>query len=403
MKDYEAPLKWLNSQKSNLVEALIDCSNINSGTFNLVGLAKQQQLLTTLFEPLADKVEVITPAPVEMLDNRGRVKSLEVGPILRFIKRPEATKQVLLCGHMDTVFASDSPFQIAEQKGEKIIGPGVADMKGGLMVILGALKTLEQYEDAHNLGWEVMINADEETGSLGSAAYIREAAQGKDFGLVFESALDEQGTLAGGRKGSGKISLAVLGHSAHAGREFEKGANANIKLAEIILALHGLNGKQEGVTINIGTIEGGEAVNMVSGHAVARIDVRYEKNADKAWLESELQKLLTPFKKDSKYQIIEKLYFTREPKELAGKTKNLFDEVIATAKQCGQNLTYQSTGGVCDGNILAAAGLPNVDTLGVIGGHTHTMDEYMLVDSLIERAKLTALLLMRYASNEWSM
>lgn len=403
MKDYEAPLKWLNSQKTNLVEALIDCSNINSGTLNLAGLAKQQQRLTTLFEPLDAKVEVVTPAPLEMLDNHGRVKSVEVGAILRFTKRPEATKQVLLCGHMDTVFASNSPFQKAEQMGEKIMGPGVADMKGGLMVILGALGALERYEDADKLGWEVIINADEETGSLGSAPYISKAAQGKDFGLVFEAALDEQGTLAGARKGSGKISLAVIGRSAHAGREFEKGANANIKLAEIILALHALNGKREGLTINIGKIEGGDAENMVSGHAVARIDVRYEKLEDKAWLESALQKLLTPFKQDTNYQVIEKLYFTREPKELSGKTQKLFDEVIATAKQCGQDLKYQPTGGVCDGNILAAAGLPNVDTLGVLGRHTHTMDEYMLVDSLAERAKLTAMLLMRYASGEWSI
>src|ERR1700722_1438563 len=322
--------------------------------------------------------------------------------MLRFWKRPTAPIQVLLVGHMDTVFELEHPFQRAIQKTDRIInGPGVSDMKGGFCVMLEALKTFEKSNHNHQLGWEVLINPDEEIGSTSSVPFLAERAKLHKVGLLFEPAMDEQGVLAGERKGSGKFTLIVHGRAAHAGRDFLQGRNSIAELAQIILKIDALNGKQEGVTFNVGSVQGGGSVNVVPALAICRVDVRIMKVADEEWVQNSLESILAMTNQKEGFKAELRGKFNRKPKALVGKTSDLYDFVAEIGQEIGQSITWKPSGGCCDGNNLSEAGLPNVDTLGVCGGKIHSDEEYLLIDSLVSRAKLTATILLRLSEGKF--
>lgn len=402
MHGHEPALEWIKSQKSNLIETLINWSNINSGSFHVAGIIRQAEAIKDLFKNLGADLETFTLDPLRTLSDQAELLNFPVGPLLRYTKRPHAPKQILLTGHMDTVFPDDSPFQFARLEGDKLFGPGVVDMKGGILVMYAALMALEQSPFAEQIGWEIIFNPDEEIGSIGSAPHLRDAARGKDFGLIFEPAMDEHGCVVDKRKGSGKIAVAVTGVAAHAGRDFHKGVNAITGLSDFILQMDKLNGQREGFTLNVGKVVGGIAENVVAEHAVARLDVRYEDVNDREWLMGHLEKAIADWKTRHKASIQIEPVFTRDPKNITAKYQQLLDQVILTGKALNQSIATKPSGGVCDGNILASAGLVNVDTLGVLGGGLHSEQEFMLTDSLVTRAQLTALLIMRYAAGEWS-
>lgn len=402
MQGHEPALHWIKDQKPNLINTLIDWSNINSGSFHPQGIERQAQAIQTLFSNLGAQLQTFALEPLRTLSDQAQLNEFPVGPLLKYSKRPHAPKQILLTGHMDTVFPEDSAFQSARLEGDKLFGPGVVDMKGGILVMYAALMALEQSPFADQIGWEIIFNPDEEIGSIGSAPYLREAAQGKDFGLIFEPAMDEHGCVVDKRKGSGKIAVAVTGVAAHAGRDFHSGINAITAMSDFILQVDQLNGQREGFTLNVGKLVGGIAENVVPEHAVARLDIRYEDVNDRQWLMNEMDKILERWKKNHKASIQIEPVFTRDPKNLNPKYQELLAQVILTGKALNQSIATKHSGGVCDGNILASAGLVNVDTLGVLGGGLHSESEFMLTDSLVTRAQLTALLLMRYAAGEWS-
>lgn len=402
MMDHKQPLQWIANAQSKLIETLIEWSNINSGSYHAAGVAEQAQHLKALYAGLADSVETHAMAPHETVNGRGELDSSPVGPLLHMKKRPHAPKQILLCGHLDTVFTPEEQFA-ARRDGNILHGPGVADMKGGLLVMYAALRALEESPLCENLGWEVVLNPDEEIGSYSSIEFLKKAAKDKDFGLIFEPALDDFGNCAGDRKGSGKITLVMRGVSAHAGRDFHKGANAIIAMSALLHEIHALNGQKEGLTINVGEIRGGTAINIVPDLAVARLDVRYEQPEHAIWLKAEIHKKLAVFQSHDKHSVEYYEHFERVPKPLVAGNQKLMEQIISLGKRLNQNFTHHPTGGVCDGNILWDAGLPNVDSLGVYGGHLHSHREYMLVDSLQARAELTALILLTYAAGEWSL
>jgi glutamate carboxypeptidase len=184
---------------------------INSGTGNLAGLRVVAGQLADAFAALPGDVRLVAPDPVESVDSAGRVQTIERGEHLHLRVRPDAPVQLLLTGHMDTVFAADHPFQSLKWLEPGVLnGPGTADMKGGIAVILAALTALESSPLASRVGYDVMINSDEETGSHASAALIAELAKGKTAALTYEPALPD-GTLAGARPGSGNFSVMVHG------------------------------------------------------------------------------------------------------------------------------------------------------------------------------------------------
>lgn len=395
-------LNWIDEQRDQMIETVRNWSHINSGSFHLEGLEKMAAILGEAFSATGGEVRLLPSDQMPQITEKGEKQSQEVGKILKISMRPNANRRVLLCGHMDTVFPVTSPFQHCTDLGDgRLKGPGTADMKGGLMVILTALKAFEKSAHHAQIGWDVIINADEEIGSFGSRKTLTDHAKNADLGLVYEPAL-EDGTLAGARKGSGNFSLVVKGKAAHAGRDHHLGRNAIAALAEAITKLDRLTAGRPDLTVNVGHISGGGALNVVPDLAICRLNVRIKAPEDQPWFLTQLQSIETEM--NNKEGISAEFHgeFTRPPKPMTRSLEQAFDLLKSCGSDLGIEISQKPTGGCCDGNNLAAAGLPNIDTLGVRGANIHSDQEYMIMDSLTERAKLTALLLHKLASGEVS-
>ena len=368
---------------------------VNSGSRNLDGLATIGARLAGAFADLPGDISMREPSPVEAIDAAGKSYELPHGKNLHLIVRPDAPVQLLLTGHMDTVFDADHAFQQVKwlEPGKVLGGPGVADMKGGIAVMLAALKAVEASPFVAQLGYEVVINADEEVGSLGSAALIAEAARGKRAALTYEPSALPDGTLAGARPGSGNFAFTVRGRSAHAGRNPEEGRNALVAAADLAVRLKAAVGP--GLNVNPARIDGGSPNNVVPDLAVLRVNLRPETLDDQARAEQLIQLSVDAVAAEHDVQISLHGHFARPPKPLTPEAEALFNLVKQAGADLGQSIGWKSTGGVCDGNNIAACGVPVIDTMGGRGGSIHSMEEYLIVESLAERAALSALTILR--------
>ena len=374
-------------------------AGINSGTGNLTGLAEVARKLADAFAVLPGEIELVEPAPVTAIDASGQEVEKAHGKHLVLRVRPNVERRLLLTGHMDTVFPIEHPFQAVRQvDADTINGPGTADMKGGLCVILHALTAFEATPDAARLGYDVMINSDEETGSLSSAALIAELARGKYAALTYEPAALPDGTLAHARGGTGNYSVTIRGRSAHAGRNPHEGRNAVVAAAELVLRLTRL--EADDITVNPAKIEGGSANNVVPDLAVVRFNIRPRSTEAMHRFEGQLTDLTAEIAEEREVAIHRHGGVTRPPKPVGAQAQKLFDLVRDCGAALGQAIAWQPSGGVCDGNNIAACGVPVVDTMGVRGGAIHSPDEYMIVPSLAERAALSALLLTRLSTGD---
>lgn len=372
---------------------------INSGSRNLAGLDAMAQQLLAAVAPLGGTASLVDPAPVDHVDTAGRVVALAHGRNLHVVKRPDAPVRVLLTGHMDTVFGVDHDFQACHWRDpDTLNGPGVADMKGGIAVMLSALAALEASEFADRLGWDIVINSDEEVSSPGSTPLLIAAAGRCHLGLTFEPALPD-GTLAGARKGSGNFSAVVEGRAAHAGREPEKGRNALLAAADLALRLKALTA--DDLSVNPARIDGGGPNNIVPDAAVLRWNMRPSTPDAAVRARAAIDALTAEIGAAHEVMIAVHGHFARPPKPLDANQARLFDLVRSCGAALGLTIGWRDTGGVCDGNNLAATGLAVVDTLGPRGGAIHSADEFLCVDSLVERARLAALVLMRVAQQGW--
>src|SRR5688572_10206714 len=273
----------VEAASANPMLAQVECwAAINSGSSNLAGLDAIAGKLADAFADLPGTVELVPGVPVEAVDAQGRTYEVPHGRNLRLRVRTNAPVQLLFTGHMDTVFGIDHAFQSLSwlEPGKVLNGPGVADMKGGIAVMLAALKAIEASPAASVLGYEVVINSDEEVGSLGSAALIAEAARGKRAALTYEPSALPDGTLAGARPGSGNFSFTIRGRSAHAGRNPEEGRNALVAAADLALRLNAAIGP--GLKVNPARIEGGSPNNVVPDLAVLRVTLRPSTLDDQA-------------------------------------------------------------------------------------------------------------------------
>ena len=372
-------------------------SALNTGTGNLAGLAAQAGILAGALSELPGDVALASPAPVEAVTADGQVAERVHGDHLVLRVRPGAARRVLLTGHMDTVFAASDPFQ--DQRwldAETLCGPGVADMKGGIAVMLAALAAFETSPDAALLGYDVLLNSDEETGSLSSAALIAELAAGKLAALTYEPSALPDGTLAGARGGSGNYSAVVTGRAAHAGRNPRDGRNALLAASDLALRLKAL--EHDGLSVNPARIDGGSANNVVPGNAVLRWNIRPRDTAAAESFALTLPALIADVAALHDVAIHLHGGITRPPKPLTPAAERLFALVRDCGAALGQKIAWQTSGGVCDGNNIAACGVPVVDTLGVRGGAIHSPEEFLIVPSLGERAALSALVLHRLAT-----
>jgi len=314
--------------------------------------------------------------------------------------RPDAPVRILLNGHFDTVYEADDPFQRCRWlDSTRLNGPGVADMKGGLVTLLAALEAFEQTPHAAKLGWDVLLTPDEETGSHGSAPLFPAAAARVQFALVLEPARPN-GDLVQSRKGTGNFTVTCRGRAAHAAKVPNDGRNAILALAEFLLAADRLPAELPGVLVNVGQIRGGgPATNVVPDLAVAELDVRLTRVADRAQLFARLDALVAATNARDGFSLSLAGDFNRPPKECLPLEASLFPQWQRAASDLGLPVPgWVHAGGGSDGNLLSGAGLPCLDGLGPVGDHLHSDQEFVRTDTLAPRAQIAALFLHRLAA-----
>ena len=401
MSPFAPALDWIVGQRDAMASRLTDWALVNTGTHNAAGLAKLLNQLVTAVVPLGGEVADVPLPPDQTVAADGSIVERPLGRVLSIRKRPGAGRRVLLVIHTDTVFGPDHPFQHVTRPDENtVIGPGVADAKGGLAVLLTALEAFERSELAERLGWEVLLNPDEEIGSPGSAPLLAAAAGRNHLGLVFEPA-QADGTLVGERKGSGTFVVTVKGRAAHAGRDFHHGRNAVHAAAEIAVAVAERTGSVPGLTVNVGRIDGGGPSNVVPDRAAVHFNVRLpaHDHADRALADLHRTVAAVAGRRDG---IVAEMRgaFTSPPRPMDVPTTRLYQQLADVGREVGLHLSWHASGGVSDANKLSAAGLPTIDTLGPCGGNLHSDGEFVRLDTLVPRAQLTALFLMKLAAGE---
>jgi glutamate carboxypeptidase len=383
--------------RAEMVERLRAWVERNTGSENLPGLQRFAALLPAELTPLGFAVETREGGRVEL--GPGQTRAL--GPLV-IARRPAGTpraRRFLLVGHYDTVFEPDSPFQRFEASpdGARATGPGASDMKGGLVVLLYALRALAETGALDRADWTLLLNADEELGSPGSREVIEREARRAELGLVFESA-HEGGAMVASRRGVGEFVLDVRGVSAHAGNAHSLGRSAVRALADKILKLEALTDYERGVTVNVGTVRGGTKRNAVPDFAEAGIDVRFDRAADGAALKAGIERIAAETAVEGTSASL-RGGLHRPAKPESDGTRRLLEAHAAVARDLGLPLAPPAhSGGGTDGSLMAAVGLATLDSLGATGGGAHTEREHVDLASLPERAALAAILLRRLAT-----
>jgi glutamate carboxypeptidase len=388
----------LNARQQAMIEQTVDWAGINSGSRNLTGLAAMASRLEARIAPLADSIALLPPASVTTLADDGSEITVPHGDILVASKRPEAGRRIILTGHMDTVFAHDDPFQDCRMiDAQTLNGPGAADMKGGIVVMIEALGALEAAGALDAIGWEIVINGDEEVASLGSAHILRDVARRCQIGLTFEPSQTPEGRLTSARRGSGNFIAHLAGRPAHAGRNPQDGRNAVIAAADMALRLSALGRAIAGLSVNVARIAGGGANNIVPAGAALAWNMRpIDRTAQQA-AEAAIARIRAEIAADHEVNVALSGHFARPPKPFDTRHEALFGLVRQAGADLGQAIDWAPSGGVCDGNNIAAEGLRVVDTMGVRGGAIHTPQEFLVLPSLSDRAALAAITMRRLA------
>jgi glutamate carboxypeptidase len=291
---------------------------------------------------------------------------------------------LLLLGHLDTVWTRGTlatlPWRVEDGRA---YGPGVHDMKGGLVVMLEAIRRARATR-----ALRVFLTADEEIGSPTAREPLARAADGAAAAFVCEPPT-EGGDLKTARKGLGRFVLRVTGRAAHAGKPLE-GASAIEELARLTLRLHALTDRRRGVSVNVGVVEGGTRENVVAAEASARLDVRVPSVAERDRLDAVLHSLGT---ETPGTEVTLEGLWTRPPLERSPGAALLFEQARRHGRELGLDLHESSAAGGSDGNLVGALGVPVLDGLGAEGSGAHAVDEHVVVDSLPVRAELLAALL----------
>lgn len=295
---------------------------------------------------------------------------------------------VLLLCHYDTVWSlgtlADWPFAV---DGDRVTGPGVFDMKAGLVQAVWALCAL----DAAGLArpaFRLVLNGDEETGSRASRSVIEAAASGTKAALVFEASAD--GAVKTARKGVGIFRIAVNGVEAHAGLDPGKGASAIDELARVVLTLHGLTDLAAGTTLNVGVIEGGTRGNVTAGRALGEVDIRVRTAAEIDRIDAALAALRP---NDPRATLTVEGAWNRPVMERSAQTAELFALAKGIAAELGIELRECSVGGASDGNFVAALGVGVLDGFGAVGDGAHARHEHISIAGMLERTALAAAVL----------
>ena len=378
----EPLINWLNAQQESMLSLMADLVNIDSNSFDKAGVDKVAARLRVFFDNHRIPYDTIP-----LTDHGDALRAVVSGG--------DGNKPILLCGHRDTVFATGEvekrPFST---RGGKAFGPGVADMKPGLVINAFILAAFHKFGGHPNplIG---LFTGDEEIGSPSSKDII--IAEAEKARLAFNSEPSRpSGNIVTQRKGGIFCHCAIKGVAAHSGGFFTEGRSAIQELAYKIQALHELTDLERGTTINVGLVRGGQSVNTVAAEASCDIDIRYQDTAER-------DDILTQVK-----TICEKVYVEDtsssfsirgefQPLNPSAQSKELFALYQESAAQDDVIVEGEHSGGCADSGFIAAAGTPVICGVGPVGGNYHRPDEWMQIDSLAQRARFIANTILRLA------
>lgn len=386
--------QWLDEQEDDMVEMIERITNINSGSLNKPGVNEMAGIFSRELQQLGFSISTLPGETIAMPSCPGSDYNIDVADHVLASRAGSGTR-LLLMGHLDTVFPPNSPFQTFRREGDMMYGPGVSDMKGGLVVMLYALKALNEFGYLQDKSITLLLNSDEEIGSLSSRKYLEEQALLHDYGLVYEPGT----SLIRQRKGLGQARFVITGKASHAGAAHEQGRSAIKELAYKIVEIERMTDYESGVTVNVGVVNGGEARNTIAPCAEALIDLRYpqpQQGLDAvAQFEAIFASVFSYAVDSGEISTESWTNLHRPPKIPTPESDYLLQKTLSISKLLGQTIGVGDSGGGTDGSLTQAVGLPTLDSLGGTGSGSHSNREEGRISSLVERAKLSAVLIHR--------
>ena len=372
-------LSYFQERKDQIVQTIRQLVEIESPTENKQAVDRLGALLAGRFEGLGGH------AKFHRVSNFGDHLQVDFAGV-------REGKPVMLLGHMDTVYAlgtlATMPCRVADGR---LWGPGSFDMKSGIAFMLHALEALRTWhQDTLPRPVTVLLVSDEEVGSDTSRLITENLARKSAAVLVLEPSHGLKGAVKTARKGIGEYVLKVTGKAAHSGLDFEKGESAILELAKQIIAISKLIDLKRGLTLNVGTVQGGTRVNVIPAAASAVLDVRVARKQDAAGIDRKLRSL-KPFNRKCKLEISGGM--NRPPMERTAMVAALYQKAAEIAKQLGWKLEEAAVGGGSDGNFTAGLRIPTLDGLGAVGEGAHATHESILISELPRRVALLAALI----------
>jgi glutamate carboxypeptidase len=379
---------FVENRYPSFLEDLEAMVNVDCGTFVVDGVRRIADMMQQRLVSAGWKVErrQHEPGPSTAPEQLGDLLICSLAGGL------PGGRRMMLIGHMDTVFPDGTavarPFRV---DGSRAFGPGVSDMKGGLLGGLHAVGALLDagFEDFDSITY--VCNPDEEIGSPWSNLAIRELAPQHDVCFVLEGAR-ENGDIVSARKGVADVVITFAGQAAHAGVEPERGRSAVLQAAHVVVGLHELNGRWPGVTVNAGVINGGTRANVVPDHCDLRVDVRAPTNESFDAALGEVRRVASTLAvPDVEVDVLVRTGFP--PMEKTRATARLVDQAVAIASELGFEVKDAATGGASDANVVSGLGVPVLDGMGPIGGADHAPGEWLDLNSVVPRVTLLAALI----------
>lgn len=372
-------IEWLAEQDSAMQALLAILVNIDSGSYNKAGVDRTGEAICGFLSQHGIEHVVI---PHETFGNAIRAK----------VGAPGA-RSILLMGHRDTVFSEGEALRRPYRSdGTRAYGPGVADMKAGLVMNCFVVAALKQFGGAP-APLVALFTADEEIGSPSSRAIIEAEARRARLVLNAEPGRPNNAVVTG-RKACIFMRFAITGKAAHAGVNFEQGASAIAELAHKIVALNALTDLGKGITVNVGVVAGGNTVNTVAPSAHGEMDLRYIDSADRDAMLGKIERIMTQFTIPSTSATFD-IYAEFPPLSASADSTRLFELYSDCARALGATVTGMFTGGGSDAGFASAVGAPTLCAVGPIGARTHSPDEYLELASIVPRAQALALTIMR--------
>ncbi len=374
-------ISFLKNHEKEMFSLLDEIVSIQSGTWNKKGVDKVHTRIRSVLEPYGFSFEI------------SRQEKFGDHLLARSPFFSDSAKQILLTGHMDTVFPEDTDFNFYKEDDKKSFGPGVIDMKGGLVVGIYSLLALHDAGILKDKPVTFIFNSDEEVGSRTSRQLILDEAKKSRAAFVFEAGgLNNE--IVTGRKGNLSARLTIEGEAGHAAFALKNKASAILELGLKIIEIEMLNDLKSGISANVGEIKGGIGPNTIAQNAEARMDFRFLTTDDCTKLEKKIKKIAARTSTKGTFAKLE-IVTKRSPMPQTDENMELFTKMRTIADSLGQKIIPELRFGVSDANIIAQAGIPLLDGLGPSGAMDHSENEYMERASLLERSILFGCFLAR--------